>query len=207
MKVIGLTGGTGSGKSIVSAFLQQNGAYIIDADEIAHGIIERGKPAYEELTNYFGGAILDQDRNILRKKLGSIVFTNKEKLDFLNRCTHKYISQEIDKQIAERKKKQRDTCIVLDAPLLLEAKLENRCNEIWVVFAEEEVRARRIMERDNITYQEAKNRIGCQKNWDFYRQKANLILDNSKDLQHLKRQLEAIFYVRIRNGEKYENLY
>lgn len=207
MKVIGLTGGTGSGKSIVSAFLQQNGAYIIDADEIAHGIIERGKPAYEELTNYFGGAILDQDRNILRKKLGSIVFTNKEKLDFLNRCTHKYISQEIDKQISERKKKQRDTCIVLDAPLLLEAKLENRCNEIWVVFAEEEVRARRIMERDNITYQEAKNRIGCQKNWDFYRQKANLILDNSKDLQHLKRQLEAIFYVRIRNGEKYENLY
>lgn len=207
MKVIGLTGGTGSGKSIVSAFLQQNGAYIIDADEIAHGIIERGKPAYEELTNYFGGAILDQDRNILRKKLGSIVFTNKEKLDFLNRCTHKYITQEIDKQIAERKKKQRDTCIVLDAPLLLEAKLENRCNEIWVVFAEEEVRARRIMERDNITYQEAKNRIGCQKNWDFYRQKANLILDNSKDLQHLKRQLEAIFYVRIRNGEKYENLY
>ncbi len=207
MKVIGLTGGTGSGKSIVSAFLEQNGAYIIDADEIAHGIIERGKPAYEELTNYFGGAILDQDRNILRKKLGSIVFTNKEKLDFLNRCTHKYISQEIDKQISERKKKQRDTCIVLDAPLLLEAKLENRCNEIWVVFAEEEVRARRIMERDNITYQEAKNRIGCQKNWDFYRQKANLILDNSKDLQHLKRQLEAIFYVRIRNGEKYENLY
>lgn len=207
MKVIGLTGGTGSGKSIVSAFLEQNGAYIIDADEIAHGIIERGKPAYEELTNYFGGAILDQDRNILRKKLGSIVFTNKEKLDSLNRCTHKYISQEIDKQIAERKKKQRDTCIVLDAPLLLEAKLENRCNEIWVVFAEEEVRARRIMERDNITYQEAKNRIGCQKNWDFYRQKANLILDNSKDLQHLKRQLEAIFYVRIRNGEKYENLY
>jgi dephospho-CoA kinase len=207
MKVIGLTGGTGSGKSIVSAFLEQNGAYIIDADEIAHGIIERGKPAYEELTNYFGGAILDQDRNILRKKLGSIVFTNKEKLDFLNRCTHKYISQEIDKQIAERKKKQKDTCIVLDAPLLLEAKLENRCNEIWVVFAEEEVRARRIMERDNITYQEAKNRIGCQKNWDFYRQKANLILDNSKDLQHLKRQLEAIFYVRIRNGEKYENLY
>lgn len=207
MKVIGLTGGTGSGKSIVSAFLEQNGAYIIDADEIAHGIIERGKPAYEELTNYFGGAILDQDRNILRKKLGSIVFTNKEKLDFLNRCTHKYITQEIDKQISERKKKQRDTCIVLDAPLLLEAKLENRCNEIWVVFAEEEVRARRIMERDNITYQEAKNRIGCQKNWDFYRQKANLILDNSKDLQHLKRQLEAIFYVRIRNGEKYENLY
>ena len=207
MKVIGLTGGTGSGKSIVSAFLQQNGAYIIDADEIAHGIIERGKPAYEELTNYFGGAILDQDRNILRKKLGSIVFTNKEKLDFLNRCTHKYITQEIDKQIAKRKKKQKDTCIVLDAPLLLEAKLENRCSEVWVVFAEEEVRARRIMERDNITYQEAKNRIGCQKNWDFYRQKANLVLDNSKDLQHLKRQLETIFYVRIGNGEKYENLY
>ena len=84
MKVIGLTGGTGSGKSVVSAFLKQNGAYIIDADEIAHGIIAKGKPAYEEITNYFGGAILDENRNILRKKLGSIVFTNNEKLNFLN---------------------------------------------------------------------------------------------------------------------------
>ncbi|MEY8320205.1 dephospho-CoA kinase [Lachnospiraceae bacterium 46-61] len=202
MKVIGLTGGTGSGKSIVSAFLKQKGAYVIDADEIAHGIIARGKPAYEELTSYFGGAILDEDRNILRKKLGSIVFTNKEKLDFLNHCTHKYIIQEIDKKIAERKQKKEDTCIVLDAPLLLEANLENRCSEIWVVFAEEEVRARRIMERDNITYQDAKNRIGSQKNWEVYRQKANLILDNSKDLEHLKRQLESIFYVRIGNGDK-----
>jgi len=202
MKVIGLTGGTGSGKSIVSAFLKQNGAYVIDADEIAHGIIAKGKPAYEELTSYFGGAILDEDRNILRKKLGSIVFTNKEKLDFLNHCTHKYIIQEIDKKIAERKQKKEDTCIVLDAPLLLEANLENRCSEIWVVFAEEEVRARRIMERDNITYQDAKNRIGSQKNWEVYRQKANLILDNSKDLEHLKRQLESIFYVRIGNGDK-----
>ena len=197
MKVIGLTGGTGSGKSIVSAFLEQNGAYVIDADKIAHDIIARGKPAYEELTSYFGGAILDENRNILRKKLGSIVFTNKEKLDFLNRCTHKYIIQEIDKKIAERKQKKEDTCIVLDAPLLLEANLESRCSEIWVVFAEEEVRARRIMERDNITYQDAKNRIGSQKNWEVYRQKANLILDNSKDLEHLKRQLESIFYVRI----------
>ena len=91
---------------------------------------------------------------------------------------------------------------MLDAPLLFEANLENRCSEIWVVFAEEEVRARRIMERDNITYQDAKNRIGSQKNWESYRQKANLILDNSKDLEHLKRQLESIFYVRIGNGDK-----
>ncbi len=202
MKVIGLTGGTGSGKSVVSAFLKQNGAYIIDADEIAHDIIAKGKPAYEEITSYFGGAILDENRNILRKKLGSIVFTNKEKLDFLNHCTHKYITQEIDRQIAEKKYQKEHCCIVLDAPLLLEAKLENRCNEIWVVFAEEEVRARRIMERDTITYQEAKNRIGSQKNWEVYRQKADLILDNSKDLEYLKRQLESIFYMRIGNGDK-----
>ena len=60
-------------------------------------------------------------------------------MDFLNHCTHKYIIQEIDKKIAERKQKKEDTCIVLDAPLLLEANLENRCSEIWVVFAEEEV--------------------------------------------------------------------
>lgn len=162
MKVIGLTGGTGSGKSIVSAFLEQNGAYIIDADEIAHGIIERGKPAYEELTNYFGGAILDQDRNILRKNWAALYSQTKKNLIFKSLYSQIYFTRNWQTNCRKKEKTKRYLhCI--RCSLLLEAKLENRCNEIWVVFAEEEVRARRIMERDNITYQEAKNRIGCQK--------------------------------------------
>ena len=117
MKVIGLTGGTGSGKGIVSAYLKKKGAYIIDADQIAHDIIKRGMPAYEEITQYFGGVILDENRNILRKKLGSIVFVNKQKRDFLNHCTHKYIIEEIDRQIQQEIQTQKHLCIVLDAPL------------------------------------------------------------------------------------------
>ena len=204
MKVIGLTGGTGSGKSIVSAYLKKKGAYIIDADQIAHDIIKRGMPAYAEITPYFGGVILDENRNILRKKLGSIVFANKQKRDFLNHCTHKYIIEEIDRQIQQEIQTQKHLCIVLDAPLLIEANLQNRCDEIWVVFAKEEVRARRVMQRDNITYQDAKNRIGSQKNWQTYQQHADFILDNSKDLQYLEKQLEAALSERIlkENGEK-----
>ncbi len=204
MKIIGLTGGTGSGKSVVCTYLKENGAYVIDADQIAHDIIKKGMPAYEEIVNYFGESILDENRNILRKKLGSIVFVNEEKRGFLNRCTHKYIIQEIDRQIEQERQKAESTVIVLDAPLLIEANLQSRCDEVWVVFAQEEVRAKRVMQRDSITYQEAKNRIGCQKNWEAYEQYADLILDNSKDLQHLKKQLETVFSARIlkENGEK-----
>ncbi len=193
MKIIGLTGGTGSGKSVVSTRLIAHGAFIIDADRIAHEIIEKGKPAYHEIVAYFGGEILDEEGNIIRKKLGNIVFSNHEKLDFLNLCTHKYIGEEIQKQIRQTKDKNVNRCIILDAPLLLEADLAGLCDEIWVVFAEEEVRASRVMERDGISYQQAKDRIGSQKSWEEYKKYADVIIDNSRDLVYLDNQLNEIF--------------
>ena len=192
MKVIGLTGGTGSGKSVVSRRLMAHGAFIIDADRIAHEMIEKGKPAYHDIIAYFGEEILDECGNIIRKKLGNIVFSNREKLDFLNLCTHKYIGEEILSQIRYTKEKDIHRCIIIDAPLLLEADLAGLCDEIWVVFAEESVRARRVMERDSITYQQAKERIGSQKSWEEYKKYADVIIDNSRDLAFLETQIEEI---------------
>ncbi|MBR2062007.1 MAG: dephospho-CoA kinase [Anaerotignum sp.] len=192
MKVIGLTGGTGSGKSVVSKSLLAAGAVIVDADRIAHEIILKGEPAYHEIIEYYGTGILDAEGNIIRKKLGEIVFNDKEKLAFLNQCTHKYITAEVKRQIAEAKEAGTAKAIIVDAPLLLEAKLETVCDLVWVVYAEPEVRAQRVMARDGITYELAKARIANQKSWEEYRAAADAVIDNSKDLAHLEKQLDEI---------------
>ena len=192
MKVIGLTGGTGSGKSVVSKSLLAAGAVIVDADRIAHEIILKGEPAYHEIIEYYGTGILDAEGNIIRKKLGEIVFNDKEKLAFLNQCTHKYITAEVKRQIAEAKEAGTAKAIIVDAPLLLEAKLETVCDLVWVVYAEPEVRAQRVMARDGITYELAKARISNQKSWEEYRAAADAVIDNSKDLVHLEKQLDEI---------------
>lgn len=192
MKVIGLTGGTGSGKSVVSKSLAEAGAVIVDADKIAHEIILKGEPAYHEIVEYYGTGILDAEGNIIRKKLGEIVFNDKEKLAFLNQCTHKYITAEVKRQIAAAKAEGIATAIIVDAPLLIEAKLETVCDLVWVVYADPEVRARRVMDRDGISYELAKARISNQKSWEEYKSAASAVIDNSKDLSHLKEQISEI---------------
>ncbi len=192
MKVIGLTGGTGSGKGVVSKSLAAAGAVVIDADKIAHEIILKGEPAYTEIVDCYGTEILDAEGNIIRRKLGEIVFSDAKKLAFLNRCTHKYICTEVDRQIAKAKAENTARAVILDAPLLLEAGLESRCDTIWVVYADPEVRARRVMERDGIGYDIAKARIANQKSWEEYKEAASVVLDNSKDLAYLQGQLDEM---------------
>lgn len=192
MKVIGLTGGTGSGKSVVSKSLAAAGAVIVDADKIAHEIILKGEPAYLEIVDYYGTEILDAQGNIIRKRLGEIVFHDAEKLAFLNQCTHKYICAEVDREIAAARQANTAKAIILDAPLLLEAGLESRCDAVWVVYAEPEVRAKRVMERDGVSYALAKARIANQKSWEEYKQAASVVIDNSKDLAYLQGQLDEI---------------
>ena len=193
MKIIGLTGGTGSGKGFVSERLRARGAYVIDADEVAHKIIEKGKPAYDEIVGYFGREILDGNDEIIRKKLGGIVFSDRRKLDFLNSCTHKYINMEIIRMIDEAKNQnEKYSAVVIDAPLLAEAGLTDICDAVWVVYADSEVRVKRIMNRDSITEEQARNRIASQKSWEEYKSLGAVIIDNSSDDENVENQLDAL---------------
>lgn len=192
MKVIGLTGGTGSGKSVVSRLLEQMGAVIVDADLVSRQIVQPGMPAYEEIKAYFGKEILQEDGTIFRKKLGEIVFRDTEKLAFLNQCTHEYIVIEMKKQMEAAKEKGIASCVVLDAPLLFEVGLQKYCDEVWVVYADAAVRAKRVMERDGITYETAMARIANQKSWEEYRERADVVIDNSGDISGLSSQLEKL---------------
>lgn len=193
MKIIGLTGGTGSGKGFVSERLKARKAYVIDADAVAHEIIEKGRPAYKEIVDYFGNEILDEDGNIFRRKLGNIVFSDKDKLAFLNSCTHKYINMEIMRIIEEVKPQTNVySAIIIDAPLLAEAGLVDICDDIWVVYADSEVRVKRIMERDSISEEQARNRIASQRSWEEYKKLGAVIIDNSSDDENVERQLDAL---------------
>ncbi len=192
MKVIGLTGGTGSGKSVVSRRLAAEGLAIIDADRISHEIIEQGKPAYREILGYFGSGILDENGDIVRRQLGEIVFRDAEKLAFLNQCTHKYIIAEMKRQIENIQESGKAKAAVLDAPLLLEAGLDSICDEVWVVFADSETRMNHIIERDGVSAETAQARIASQKSWEEYQEAADKIIDNSRDIAFVEEQISQL---------------
>ena len=193
MRIIGLTGGTGSGKSHVGSMLKERHAYIADADVIAHEIIEKEKPAYNELVEHFGKGILDENDNIIRRKLGDIVFSDKNELEFLDECTHKYIVAEIKKLIEEiTPQTDKYSIFIIDAPLLAEAGLVDICDSVWVIYADEKVRAERIMKRDGITYEQAEKRIASQKSWEEYKAMGAVIIDNSSDDDNIESQLDAL---------------
>ncbi len=194
MKIIGLTGNSGSGKGKVSKILQNYGGYIIDSDKIAHEIILPYKKAYFEILQFFDSSILDKDKTINRKKLGNIVFNDNEKRLKLIEITHKYILEETELQIENvMLNSQNYKFIVIDAPLLIEANLHTKVDEVWVVYASEETRLSRIINRDNISVEQAYLRFKNQLPFDELKKYATEIIDNDKpSLYELDKSVSCI---------------
>lgn len=189
--IIGLTGGSGSGKSTVAEILKQHNMLIIDCDKIAHEIILKGNDAYIELINIFGENILDSSKQIDRKKLGNIVFKDKGKLNLLNECTHKHIVNKVKEIIKENLNNKDINAIVIDAPLLIEANLHTIVDEVWAVYADTDIRIQRLIKRDNITLEQAKERLQSQMSWVEMVTYADTIIYNN-NLDDMKKQIESI---------------
>lgn len=189
--IIGLTGGSGSGKSTVAEILKQHNMLIIDCDKIAHEIILKGNDAYIELINIFGENILDSSKQIDRKKLGNIVFKDKGKLNLLNECTHKHIVNKVKEVIKENSNNKDINAIVIDAPLLIEANLNTIVDEVWAVYADTDIRIQRLIKRDNITLEQAKERLQSQMSWVEMVTYADTIIYNN-NLDDMKKQIESI---------------
>lgn len=194
MIVIGLTGGIASGKSTVTALLKEKGAVIIDADKIAREIMSKGEPAWFEVLNYFGDEILNDDRSdIDRKKLASIVFSDKAKLEALNSITHPKIIEEIKRQVEEYKKAGKKI-IVIDAALLIEAGLDKIVDEVWVVAVNEDVQLQRLVAREkDITKDEALKRIKSQMPLAEKLKFADRVIDNNSSIEETKNQVDKIW--------------
>ena len=193
MKVIGVTGGIGSGKSTVSRILHDLGAKLIDADKIARLVVGRDGSALGEVTAYFGNDVLSEDGELDRKKLGDMVFNNTEKLKVLNSITHRYVAEEIMESVDNAKKEGRPEVIVIGAPIPIEHGFIDVSDEIWVVTVDREVRIARIMKRDGFTYDEAVSRINSQMKDEDYLKIANEIINNNEGIEELEKTVVKLF--------------
>ena len=182
MKIIGITGGTGAGKSAVSAELEKLGAKVIDADRISRQVTAKDGLAFSEIIESFGKCVLAENGEIDRKKLGSIVFSDNEKLALLEKITHKHIFDEMKRQL--------DGCLadiaVLDVPLLFSSEFPFACDVTVAVVADVEIRVSRIMKRDNITRDAALLRIKNQLTDDELIRLSDVCFENNGDLCEVK---------------------
>lgn len=193
IKIIGLTGGIATGKSTVSEILKNNGYTVIDADIIAREVVNIGKPSYEEIKKYFGNEILLENKEIDRKKLGSIVFNDIDKLLALNELTHPYIYEEILKQVNINKGKN----IFIDIPLLFEEedkikKSGIEFDEIWLVASDYDIQVQRLMKRDKISKEEAVKKIKLQMNLKEKIDKSDLVIYNNSSKKELEENVLKI---------------
>lgn len=183
MKIIGLTGGIASGKSTVSKTLKKLGAYIIDADETAHSVIEPHKPAWTDIVAAFGDDILNPDETINRDKMGQIVFSDPEQLTRLNQITHPRIMQSFKDDFQRIRATKPDAIVVLEVPLLYETFMERMCDEVWVVWVDYETQLQRLINRNNYSPEEAKQRIEAQIPLDEKARRADVVINNRGSIE------------------------
>ncbi|MGH7274225.1 MAG: dephospho-CoA kinase [Nitrospiria bacterium] len=193
MILVGLTGGIASGKSLVSKLLKELGAYIIDADEIAHGAIQPGEPAYQEILQQFGEEILNEDGTIDRSKLGRLVFSDPVKRTLLEGIVHPRvfaIEEARRRQIAQQ---DPEAVIIFDAPLLIETRAYELMDKVIVVYANAKTQLKRLMERDRLEYDEAKRRIAAQLPIEDKRQHADYIINSASPPEEVAKLTAAIY--------------
>jgi dephospho-CoA kinase len=194
MRLIGLTGGIASGKSLVSRQLQRLGAMVIDADRIARDVVQPGSPGWEMIVREFGRSFIDGDGGLDRKALGQLVFNNPRELDRLNRITHPLILAEIER-LLQQCRSGHEGVAVLDAPLLFETGLDRSVDEVWVVMVDHQTQVKRLMERDRLTEQDAGRRILLQIPLEEKASRADRVIDNRGLPEETERQVRAAWHL------------
>lgn len=193
MKIIGITGGVGSGKSGVLSLLKKNyGAYILEADKLAHVLMQPDGSTYHPIIDCFGVEIVASDGSIDRKKLGEIVFHDADKLELLNAITHPAVRTEIDRQIAAASQTGGYTYFALEAALLLEEGYDAVCDEIWYIYVDPETRIQRLMAGRGYSREQCISIFESQSDDSYYRSHSRYVIDNSKDFENTELQIDNL---------------
>lgn len=206
MKIIGLTGGIGTGKSTVTDYLISKGFHVLDADKVAREIVMPGSEMLIQLSSNFGKDILHEDGSLNRKKLGNIIFNDPEKKKKLDELMHDRILEIINERIIlicekhensteipiDSGHKEKRKVIFIDAPLLFETGLDKSVSETWVIDVDDETRIKRIMKRDGLSRDEIMMRIKTQMARDEKKKRADVLLDNTGNLEKLYRQIDQM---------------
>src|SRR3990172_2802464 len=188
MHVIGLTGGIGTGKTAVSAILEEQGAAILNADLIGHEVYAPGRPPYNNIVDEFGPVVVAEDGTIDRKKLGPIVFGDPAKLARLNAITHPRIKEMMREKLAEMAARGADF-VVLEAALLFDAGWDDLTDEVWVTVVDAQTAARRTSERSGIHVEQVLERIQkAQMASDERVRRSDVVIDTSGVLEDTRRR-------------------
>jgi dephospho-CoA kinase len=195
---MGLTGGIASGKSAVAAMLREMGFAVLDADSLAHTLIEPGQPAYDEVVREFGPAIVDASGRVDRAKLGSVVFADRAKLDRLNAIVHPCVKTVILQQLEEWSRNGTRDAAFVEAALLVEAGYQRNLDGLVVAWSRPEQQLERLRAR-GLSEEEARRRIALQLPVAEKLKLATEKIDCSGSIEETRRQVEALA-VKLRRG-------
>ncbi len=199
MTVIGITGPTGAGKTTVLNVLENMDGAVADCDAVYHELLLTSQPMQNELKIRFGTSVFDENGHLRRKALGAIVFEDADALNDLNAITHRYITAELTRMIAQAKTDGRPA-IALDAIALLESGAGDLCAVTVAVTAPEEVRVRRIMEREGISKEYARARVTAQKPSSWFEERCTYTLRNDGSREALEAKARALFELILYQG-------
>ena len=195
--ILGLTGGIGAGKTLVSNHLASLDIEIVDADVIARDVVAIGSDGLNAIEQHFGRAILLDDGSLNRAKLREIIFADSEQKNWLNNLLHPLIRQNITEQLTNAK----SPYVVLSAPLLFENKLDALCDHTLLVDVPVEVQLARTANRDSVSTEQVKNIIAAQMSREDKLQKADSILDNHREISSVLLDVEELHYAFLQQAE------
>ena len=193
MKIIGVTGPTGSGKTLLTEYFASLNITTINADELYHSMLIPPSLCLDAIREKFGDAVFSESGELSREKLGKIVFNDKEKLDLLNETVLGIVLNEIRRKIAIFEKKGNDF-LIIDAPTLIESGFHHECDTVISVIAPKDERIKRISLRDGISYERATERVRAQKENSFYIENSHEVIYNDST--------EAAFIIKIKEAAK-----
>ncbi len=194
--VFGITGPTGAGKTTVSNIFWDKGVYVIDCDTVAANVTDTDPNCIKELRQAFGDSVFYSDGKLNRIYLANIVFGNDDKLKLLNKITHKYIKEQIEKEIESVD----SDIIAIDGAVIIGSPVMDMCKKLVVITADTDIRIKRIMQRDNLSFESAQKRISSQMSNDEYESYADFIIKNNDNVR-LEERIEEV-YSDIKNFRK-----
>lgn len=190
MKVIGITGGIGSGKSRVLSYLEEkHHAVICQADQVAWELQEPGQKCYLEIIEHFGTGILNQDTTINRKALGQIVFHDEAQLSVLNGIMHPAVKIEIQKRISQEKEKG-TKLFFLEAALLIEEHYDEICDELWYIYTSEPIRRQRLKESREYSDEKIDAIMASQLSEESFRKVCKIVIENNDVFEETCKRLD-----------------
>jgi dephospho-CoA kinase len=193
MLIVGLTGGVASGKTAVSQILKEEGATLIDADQIARELVQPHTATWNELIKVFGKEILQEDGSIHRKKLAAKVFSDPEPRNLLNQILHPRIKTEMNKRVKEIGQKDPNAIVVIDAALLIELGDHREMDKVIIVTSTEKQQIERLKKRDGVDQEEAQRVLSSQMPLEEKMKVADFVIRNEGSFEETRRRVKEVF--------------